>query len=165
MRTNYNNKKIQFFFILVLIFLALSVSGYAFARQSLTDYFFPKTENNRKKDAVNQERQKIVIDEYTVTLEESLCDKNTGIEHYVMSVTKEKGTLEAVLNNKELVQGFGEDHRFTVGIRVSCGQTLEAKLEGNTLYLYLEINRALEQKENGRQGSFCIVDHQYQDVT
>lgn len=160
-----NKKKLQVILIIFLVFLVASVSSYAFARQSLVDYFFPKTEKNTGKDIVNHERQKIEIDEYTITLEESLCEKNTGMEHYMMSVTKENGTLEAKLNNKELVQGFGEDNRFTIGIRVSCGQTLEAEKEGNTLYLYLEINRVLEQKENDSMGSFCIVDHKYLDDT
>lgn len=160
-----NKNKMQVLLIIVTVFLVASVSSYAFARQSLVDYFFPKTEKKAEKDIINQEKQKIVIDEYTITLEESLCEKNTGIEHYVMSVSKENGTLEAKLNNKELVQGFGEDNRFTVGIRVTCGQTLAAEKERNTLHLYLEINRSLEQKENDSKGSFCIVDHKYQDNT
>lgn len=164
--TNKNNKKkMKIILITVLMFLVASASSYAFARQSLVDYFFPKTEKNTGKDKVNHEKQKIVIDEYTITLEESLCEKNTGMEHYVISATKENGTLEAELSNKELVHGFGDDNRFSIGIRVSCGQTLKAEKEGNLLYLYLEINRVLEQKENDSKSSFCIVDYKYQDDT
>lgn len=158
-------KKIQIILVAVVVMLIASASGYAFARQSLVDYFFPKTDLRTEKDVVNHEKQKIVIDDYTITLEESLCEKNTGMEHYVMSVTKEKGTLEAKLNNKELVQGFGEDNRFDIGICVSCGQTLDVEKEGNTLYLYLEINRVLGEKDNSMENSFCIVDYKYQDDT
>lgn len=165
MKNKNNKKNMQVILITFLMFLLASASCYAFAKQSLVNYFFPKTEKNTGKDKVNHEKQKIVIDEYTITLEESLCEKNTGMEHYVLSALKENGTLEAKLNNKRLVDGFGDDNRFSVGIRVSCGQTLETKKEGNLLYLYLEINRVLEQKNNDSKGSFCIVDYKYQDDT
>ena len=94
--------------------------------------------NRIRKGIVDYNGQSYTVDEYTITLEQTLYDSKTYIGYCVFSITKEGGKPEVELNHWNQAPGFGKNLRFWV--KTFASQSEEYEFIGDTLYLYLSFD-------------------------
>lgn len=137
------NKKVTIVLIIaVLIVAGVIVSVAAVLKRAddnhkkgLQEWFFKSGDDQYAKEIIDNNEQKYVIDDYTITLKESLYDGTIG--YCVFAVTKQDGVPEIELSEfGDLVTGgYGENNRFV--IETFANQESRYEIVGDTLYHYL----------------------------
>ena len=110
-------KKIIIVMGIVIITLLLSnVIVYAFFNKNLYQFYFGNDNNHQSitNNLLIKDNQKIEIDNYIITLEESLCEKNTQLGYLVFSIVDKNGNkVDASIDNySKIIESFGKNQRF-----------------------------------------------------
>ena len=87
---------------IILLILASNIVIHTHLNKSLFQFFFSNNENQESivKKILTQGNQKIEIDNYIISLEESLCEKNTQLGYLVFSICDKNGNkVESNIND------------------------------------------------------------------
>ena len=172
-------KKIIIILSIVIITLLLSnVIVYAFLNKNLYQFFFSNDDNNQRSVTNNlliKDNQKIEIDNYIITLEESLCEKNTQLGYLVFSIGDKDGKkVDASIDNySKIIESFGKNQRFVFEYEATGTMNKYAEYVGNTLYVYISFEIDGNILEEGKDLSECIkitdteekYDNEYKQYT
>lgn len=132
--------------ITIIALLVTNIITYAFSNENLFKFFFANNDNQKKiaKKILTKGNQKIEIDNYSINLEESLCEKNTQLGYLVFLIYDKTGNrIDADINEySKIINSFGKDKRFIFEYEASGTFNKYAKYVGNKLYVYVsfEIN-------------------------
>jgi hypothetical protein len=91
-------------------------------------------------DSMDYNGKSYTIDDYTVMMEYTRYDTDTGTGYCIFRITRESGKSVECSRNRT-ANGFGEyiglsyDRRFSLGVEASSG--IEYKKVGKTLYAYI----------------------------
>lgn len=145
--------------IMVFIFVS-SVGIYALSGQNIWQYFFDNKGREYAKEIMDYNGQSYTIDDYTITLEQTLYDTRTTIGYCVFSIQKEGGRPEVKLNKWRQAEAdcFGEEHRFHIEVFATGGCSTEYELVGDTLYAYTSF-RVEEEFDN----TINVIDSNQRD--
>ena len=138
------------FFGLALCVLTMSVIVVcATTKNGLMDHFFKDSKNviGSNYKFLKKENQKIVIDDYTITLKESLCERNTQLGYLVFKVEKKGGKLVADISKNGKLQSFGYG-RFSFDYEATGTFTPIAQYSGNVLYVYISFEANAEEMDS-----------------
>lgn len=155
-------KKILIILSVVIIILLLSnVIAYAFLNKDLYQFFFANDDNNQQKVTNNlliKDNQKIEIDNYVITLEESLCEKNTQLGYLVFSICDKDGNkVDADINKyNKVIKSFGENERFVFEYEATGTMNKYAEYVGNTLYVYISFEIDSHVIDENKNLNECI---------
>ena len=129
---------LTFVSVCLAAFLLSNIVTYAVSKKNLLDYFFGESNRNVtvEKEMLNKESQKIVVDDYTITLEEALCEKETQLGYLVFSVKKNDGKVEADISKNGVLNSFG-NNRFIFDYEETGSFKQIAKYDGNVLDVYI----------------------------
>lgn len=121
---------------LIMILAVTSVGTYAISGKSIFEVFFKGSEPEYAKELLDYNGQSYTVDEYTITLEQTLYDSKTYIGYCVFSITKEGGKPEAKINKFEQTPGsrYGKNGRFC--IQNVGSQSSRFEYIGDVLYEY-----------------------------
>ena len=122
-------------------------------RKGLQEIFFASSDKVYAEKLIEKNGHKYTIDDYTITLEETLYDGTANIRYCVFSIVKEGGRPEIELNssNQSVTGGFGKNGRFRMGKFAS--QESKYEVSGDVLYLYFSF-----RADEDFQGNVKIVD-------
>ena len=125
--------------ILIIALIISNIATYALAKKDLIGFFFNGKKNEKivKNNLLVKNNQKIVIDDYTVTLEESLCEKKTQMGYLVFSIKTANGKPEADIINDSILKAFGKDNRFIFDYEATGSMNKVAEYVGDVLYVYV----------------------------
>lgn len=150
--------------VLVLAFVIANISTYAIARKNVIDYFFSKEEKESVWDMLWKDgEQSVVIDDYTITLEEYLYDEK-GQEGYVVFSVKRAGHDMREEFGRDYVPGehentFGGEGRFAFELLVNGSGTIGDKCryekEKDVMYVYYEFEVDVDY---GFDGEILLCD-------
>ena len=154
-------KKIIIIMSIAIITLLLSnVITYAFLNKNIYQFFFANSNNqqNVKNNLLIKDNQKIEIDNYVITLEESLCEKNTQLGYLVFSICDKDGNkVDAIIDNySKIVESFGKNQRFVFEYEATGTMNKYAEYVGNTLYVYISFEIDSNVIEENKELSDCI---------
>lgn len=161
--------------IIISVFLVSNIVTFAYSNQTLFGFFFGNSNDNQKelvkvkdifindnqkelvKDILIKEDQKIVVDNYIVNLEESLCEKNTQLGYLVLSISdKNSNKVDAEIDNyNKTIKSFGTDKRFMFEYEATGTFNKYAEYKGNKLYVYISFEMNSEELSN-IDASKCI---------
>lgn len=151
--------------IAALLAVAVIVSStivYAYSGKTVWEFFFSQEE--KVEDALELydiNGQNFTIGDYTITLEETLYEEETGIGYFVVSYKKQGGKPEIELNKYgQAVSMNAVDNRFFIDIDFGGMQNVKYSYEGNVLYEYVYFT-TLE----GYDRTIDLVDKNYEDTT
>ena len=137
---------------IILSLLALNIIAYAGLNKSLFRFFFSNNENQESvvKNILTQENQKIEIDNYIISLEESLCEKNTQFGYLAFSICDKNGNkVESDIDNyNKNIKSFGKDGRFIFEYEASGTFNKYAEYENNELFVYVSFDISTNDLEN-----------------
>ena len=133
-------KKIVIVMGIVIITLLLSnVIVYAFFNKNLYQFYFGNDNNHQSitNNLLIKDNQKIEIENYIITLEESLCEKNTQLGYLVFSIVDKNGNkVDASIDNySKIIESFGKNQRFVFEYEATGTMNKYAEYVGNTLYV------------------------------
>lgn len=138
--------------VLIIAFLLSDFIVYKQTKKNLLDFFFPKTQNKKEigENLLVKENQKIIIDDYTITLEEALCEKTTQLGYLVFSVQKDGEKVEADITKNGLLRDFGKNQRFAFDYEATGSFIQKAQWIDDVLYIYVsfEANEKTFEKPN-----------------
>ena len=142
--------------ICLVAFLLSNIVTYAVAKQNLIDYFFVDSDKNIavEKEMLNEESQKKVIDDYTITLEEALCEKKTQLGYLIFSIKKKNAKVEANISKNGVLNSFG-NNRFVFDYEATGSFNQIAKYNGDVLYVYVSFEANDKTFEQSRL-SDCV---------
>ncbi|MBQ4069319.1 MAG: hypothetical protein IJC76_08710 [Lachnospiraceae bacterium] len=135
------------FSMLVVIFVVANVTTYAITKKNLFNYFFSR--EGKELDGIWTRLQKdgeqsVVIDDYTITLEEYLYDGATYNGHAIFSVRKEGKDMREEMVEENVVYGinsvFGENGRFLFDVNGSMTSENIYKKEKDVMYVYYKFD-------------------------
>lgn len=122
--------------------------------KTIQEVFTEGLSENYAKEIHRREAQSVVVDEYTVTLEESLYDAKTAMGHAIFSISTKNDTKIEIQGER-----FGENTRFGFLINITSGGPQVKYIEKeDTLYAY--INFAVD---NGYEGTISLLDYSNHD--
>ena len=124
-------KKYRIIILLLIIGISSNTVTYALSGKNIYEVFFSKNEY-KANSLMDYNNQKILIDDYTILLKQTLWDKQTGIGYLIFEITKKDSKPEIKLNRygQCIGLGFGESDRFGI----------EDTPSGNTKYEYIGDN-------------------------
>ncbi|MBE5927398.1 MAG: DUF4179 domain-containing protein [Lachnospiraceae bacterium] len=134
------------FSMLVVIFVVANVTTYAIAKKNLFDYFLSEEEELDEVWEMLQKdgKQSVVIDDYTITLEEYLYDGATYKGFVTFSVKREGKDMRDEIAGETVLYGvdstFGENERFTFEVNGSLTCDTIYKKEKDVMYVYYEFD-------------------------
>lgn len=107
--------------------------------------------------------QKILIDDYTILLRQTLWDKKTGIGYLVFEITKKDSKPEIKLNKfgQCIGLGFGENDRFSIENTSSGNRKYE--YIGNSLYAYISYTVDISKQDDCKKYIFDRKNGDYED--
>lgn len=129
---------------LILIALTVTISSgavYCFSGKTILELFFDNKGADYTAQLLDTNGQSVQIDDYTVTLQQTLYDCEAGIGYLVFMISKKDGKPEIQLNKygDAISQGFGGE-RFKIDLQASGARTEKYEFEGNKLYEYITFN-------------------------
>lgn len=145
-------------FVLLICFVLCLLTNevvYAVAGKSAIDALFGRNANYVPVELMDHSGQSYTIDDYTITLENTLYDSKTGIGYCVFSTKKTTGKVEAILNRAYQLcsEGFGENDRFVFSVDAS--KTIKYEKIGNILYTYIAFTH---NEDDGEFGGIHLID-------
>ena len=154
-------KKIVIVMGIVIITLLLSnVIVYAFFNKNLYQFYFGNDNNHQSitNNLLIKDNQKIEIDNYMITLEESLCEKKTQLGYLVFSIVDKNGNkVDASIDNySKIIESFGKNQRFVFEYEATGTMNKYAEYVGNTLYVYISFEIDNNIFEEDKDLSDCI---------
>ena len=154
-------KKIIIVMGIVIITLLLSnVIVYAFFNKNLYQFYFGNDNNHQSitNNLLIKDNQKIEIDNYIITLEESLCEKNTQLGYLFFSIVDKNGNkVDASIDNySKIIESFGKNQRFVFEYEATGTMNKYAEYVGNTLYVYISFEIDNNIFEEDKDLSDCI---------
>lgn len=123
--------------LFVIIFLSINyIKKCYISEKSIWDSFLGKNQILSDSKLCVNNGQKYTIDEYEITLEQTIYDSQTQIGYCLFSITKENGKTEANLNafGDSEYNSFGNDNRFKIHLQINGGQTQKFQYKEKTLY-------------------------------
>lgn len=131
----------KFIIIIAILFLIIFLSinytpKYYLSERSIWDSFLGKDQILSDSKLCVNNGQKYIIDEYEVTLEQTIYDSQTHIGYCLFSITKENDKPEANLSSfgDSEYNCFGNDNRFKIHLQINGGQTQKFQYKEKTLY-------------------------------
>lgn len=137
----------------ILIYAACQKKSLAVLNHIEYDFFHGDTE---KADfgLLDHNGQSYTIDDYTITLDRTLYDADTGIGYCVFAITNENKIPECT----EEQWCFGEDDRFYIDIEASGSQTKSFETKKNILYEYISFD-----VDGEYNNTICLTDYKTRD--
>lgn len=153
---------------LVMLVSITSVGTYALSGKTIFEVFFKDGESEYAKELLDYNGQSYNIDDYTITLEQTLYDSKTYIGYCVFSITKKSGKPEAKINRFLQTPGskYGENDRFC--IQNVGSQSCKFEYIGDTLYEYFSfrvddefdmIIRVMDLLDEGKDGESRVYEY------
>ena len=137
---------------IILLILASNIVIHTHLNKSLFQFFFSNNENQESivKKILTQGNQKIEIDNYIISLEESLCEKNTQLGYLVFSICDKNGNkVESNINDyNKTIKSFGKDGRFIFEYEASGTFNKYAEYANNKLFVYASFDISTNDSEN-----------------
>ena len=137
---------------IILLILASNIVIHTHLNKSLFQFFFSNNENQESivKKILTQRNQKIEIDNYIISLEESLCEKNTQLGYLVFSICDKNGNkVESNINDyNKTIKSFGKDGRFIFEYEASGTFNKYAEYANNKLFVYASFDISTNDLEN-----------------
>lgn len=137
---------------IILLLVASNIITYAYLNKSIFQFFFSNNEEQESivKNILTQENQKIEIDNYIISLEESLCEKNTQFGYLVFSICDKNGNkVESDIDNyNKTIKSFGKDGRFIFEYEASGIFNKYAEYANNKLFVYASFDISTNDLEN-----------------
>ena len=141
-----NKRRYKYVFrsvVALILCLIVSATGiYAISGRNIWEIFFHNSGSDYAKEILDYNGQSVKIDDYMITLEQTLYDSRTSIGYCVFAITKEGGKPEWQENVSS--ECFGEDNRFSTEVFSSGGRSCEHEFIGDTLYEYVSFSVDLE---------------------
>lgn len=148
---------------LVMILAVSSVGIYVLSGKSIFEVFFKERNVGYAIELLDYNGQSYTIDDYTITLEQTLYDSKIHVGYCVFAIIKEAGKPEAKLNPWNQAEGnvYGEDGRFA--IQQFATWTVNYEYIGDTLYQYISFKadetfeqtiELLDLKSSNEDGEF-----------
>ena len=159
------NQKI-FFGILIVVILLGSSLGVAYVAQGddYHEFFVKERDSELEKELLQKDTQKVTVDNYSIALKEVLYDSGVKIGYCIFEVTKKGGMPEASIGADRSLLGknFGENSRFSLSINANSGNTQEAMLKKDKLYIYYSFN-VLDSLEHPFNHQVILTDGMQKD--
>lgn len=136
--------------VIVSVLLVSNIITYAYSNETIFDFFFANSSNEQKeivKDYLMKDGQKITIDNYVICLEESLCEKNTGLGYLFFVISDKEGQkVDADIDNyNNSLKSFGADKRFIFEYEATGTCNKYAEYKGKELYVYISFEITSEE--------------------
>lgn len=116
--------------VCLTIILISSGVAYAMTGKTIWDVFFEEDNIELARQLYDKNGQSYTIDDYTITLEETIFDSRANMGYVMFSYNRENAKPEAISN--------GVDRRFYFYIPSTGGVSREFTYEGDTLYEFIE---------------------------
>lgn len=123
------------FFALLLISNGIL---HAYTEKNVWDFFFGDSEKDMSY-LMEEYKQSIAIDDYTIMLDSAIFDDKTEVIYCMFRVSKNGEKVEASMDMyNTLTNAFGENGRFSICVNADTGGfgALTGEYEGNDLIIY-----------------------------
>lgn len=161
---HHNRKNVFICSIIIVLIIAILLSTIisALSGKNIYEAFFHKKQYEAN-SLMDYNNQKILIDDYTILLRQTLWDKKTGIGYLVFEITKKDSKPEIKLNKfgQCIGLGFGENDRFSIENTSSGNRKYE--YIGNSLYAYISYTVDISKQDDCKIYIFDRKNGDYED--